>query len=324
MKDNIYTKTAQSWHSDRAQTVTFIVTEDCNLRCKYCYITHKSSTSVMTYEMGTLFIDKLLESDEMRGNDSLILEFIGGEPLIEINLIDKLVDYFKIKSFEMDHDWYWNYRISICTNGVNYSDKEVQDFISKNEGKLSISITLDGIKEKHDMNRVDIENKGSFDKIVKNIPLWLSKFPGSTKVTFSSSDLPLLFDSIVYLWNIGINDISANVVFEDVWQENDDLIFEEQLVRLADYIIDNRVYEKGWTCSFFDENIGYPYSKDDINQTFCGAGKMLAFAPNGNIYQCIRYYGYSLNNHPEKIIGDVYDGINMEKVRPFVLATNRV
>lgn len=99
MKDNIYTKTAQSWHSDRAQTVTFIVTEDCNLRCKYCYITHKSSTSVMTYEMGTLFIDKLLESDEMRGNDSLILEFIGGEPLIEINLIDKLVDYFKIKSF---------------------------------------------------------------------------------------------------------------------------------------------------------------------------------------------------------------------------------
>ena len=324
MENNIYTRSSQSWHSDRAQTITFIVTEDCNLRCKYCYITHKKSTNVMSYEMGKLYVDKLLENDEMRGNDSLILEFIGGEPFMEVKLIDKIVDYFKMKAFIMNHDWYWDYRISICTNGVNYKEKEVQDFISKNEGKLSLSITLDGIKEKHDMNRVDLDNKGSFDKIIEGIPLWLSKFPGSTKVTFSSPDLPLLFDSIVYLWSIGIEDVSANVVFEDVWQGNDDLVLEQQLKKLADYIIDNKTYEKRCYCSFFDEDIGFPYSKDDMNKTFCGAGKMLAFAPNGNIYPCIRYYGYSLNNHPEKVIGNVFDGIDMEKVRPFILSTNRV
>lgn len=324
MEKSIYTSPNRSWHENRSQTVTFIVTEDCNLRCKYCYITHKKSTSVMTFEMGKMFIDKLLESDELRGNESLILDFIGGEPFLEVKLIDKLVDYFKLKSFILNHDWYWNYRINICTNGVNYADKFVQEFINKNEGKLSVSITIDGNKEKHDMNRVSMDNNGSFDTIKKNIPLWLSKFPGSTKVTFSSPDLPLLFESIVYLWNIGIKDISANVVFEDVWQKNDDFIFEEQLKKLADYIIENKTYEKGLYCSFFEENIGYPYLEADLEKTYCGAGKMLAFAPDGNIYPCIRYYEYSLNNHPSKVIGNVKDGIFMDKVRPFILATSRI
>jgi CXXX repeat peptide maturase len=61
-----------------------------------------------------------------------------------------------------------------------------------------------------------------------------------------------------------------------------------------------------------------------MDRTYCGAGKMIALAPNGNIYPCIRYYGYSLNNHKEWAVGNIHDGIDMEKVRPFVLSTNRI
>ena len=61
---------------------------------------------------------------------AVTLDFIGGEPLLEIELIDKICDYFKLKTYEMGISWYWNYRISICTNGVNYLDKRIQKFIS--------------------------------------------------------------------------------------------------------------------------------------------------------------------------------------------------
>ncbi|CAK7086543.1 radical SAM peptide maturase, CXXX-repeat target family [Tissierella carlieri] len=326
MNSDNYTfgKSIGSWHADRAQTVTFVVTDDCNLRCKYCYITHKKSDNKMDFDTAKAFIDRLLTTDEMRYSEAVILEFIGGEPLIEANLIDRIADYFKLRAFELDHDWYWNYRISICTNGVNYSSLEVQRLIKKNLNKMSITISVDGTKEKHDMQRIFPDGSGSFDKINDNIDLWLRQFRGATKVTFASDDLPLLYDSVLSLWNRGIKEVNANVVFENVWKKGDDKVLEEQLKNLADYVIDNKLYDKGYHCSFFDETIGYPYDEEDMDKTYCGAGKMIALSPNGNIYPCIRYYGYSLNNHEEWSVGDIKNGIDMEKVRPFVLSTNRI
>ena len=89
MAEKAYTigKSPDSWHADRAQTVTFVVTDDCNLRCKYCYITHKSSNKKMSFETAKKFIDILLSTDTMKYNEAVILEFIGGEPLIETRLI---------------------------------------------------------------------------------------------------------------------------------------------------------------------------------------------------------------------------------------------
>jgi radical SAM peptide maturase (CXXX-repeat target family) len=250
-------KMVESWHSDRAQTVTIVVTDDCNLRCKYCYITHKKSDNKMDIKVAKAFFDRLLTTDEMRYAESLILEFIGGEPMIEAKLIDEIVDYFKLRAFELDHDWYWNYRVSICTNGVNYSSDDVQKLIKKNYNKMSVTITVDGTKEKHDLQRVFPDGSGSFDIINENINLWLKQFGGSTKVTFASDDLPLLYDSILFLWNRGIKEVNANVVFENVWKEEDEIILEEQLKKLADYVISNKLYDKGYHCSFFDETVGF-------------------------------------------------------------------
>lgn len=322
--DYTFGKPIGSWHRDRAQTVTFVVTNDCNLRCKYCYITHKSPDKQMNFETAKAFIDLLLASGEMKYAEAVILEFIGGEPLIEVELVDRICDYFKLTAFKLNHDWYWNYRISICTNGVNYSNPAVQNFIHKNLNKMSIAISLDGTKEKHDMQRVFPDGSGSYDIINKSVDLWLSKFRGATKVTFASSDLPLLYDSIISLWNRGIKEVNANVVFEDVWKDGDDKILEEQLKKLADYVIDNELFNKGFYCSFFDDNIGAPYKDEDMDKTYCGAGKMIALAPNGKIYPCLRYYGYSLNKHEEWSVGNIQEGIDMEKVRPFVLSTNRI
>lgn len=155
MKTNEYKLGTQleAWNGSTAQSLTFIVTEDCNLRCKYCYITHKASNKKMNIDVAKKFIDYVLNS-EMVKQHAVTLDFIGGEPMLEIDLIDEICDYFKLKTYEKGNSWYWNYRISICTNGVNYSDERIQNFISKNSRKLGITITIDGIKEKHDLQRV--------------------------------------------------------------------------------------------------------------------------------------------------------------------------
>ena len=234
----------------------FIVTEDCNLRCKYCYITHKSSNKKMSFEVAKKFIDYIL-SENIKYQDAVTLDFIGGEPLLEVELIDKICDYFKLQTYLKGSSWFWNYRISICTNGVNYSNEKVQDFIKKNPGKIGITITVDGTKEKHDLQRVFPNGSGSYDIIKPNLELWKKQFVATTKVTFASDDLKFLKDSIIELWNEGIYDIAANVVYEDVWKEGDDQIFEDQLKSLADYILDHHLFDK-YSCTLFDDTIGAP------------------------------------------------------------------
>lgn len=317
-------KTSESWRSDKTQTITFIVTNDCNLRCKYCYITHKSADKIMDFKVAKDFIDYILSSESLDFSEAAIIDFIGGEPFLEVELIDKISDYFKLRAYELNHDWYWNYRISICTNGVTYSSKPVQDFILKNYGKISVSITVDGTKDKHDLQRVFPDGSGSYDAISKSIDLWISQFGGDTKVTFASDDLPLLKESIISLWNRGISTVNANVVFENVWKDKDYEIFENQLIELADYILDNELYDKGLICSLFSDTIGNPYEAEDFDKTYCGAGKMIAVAPSGEIFPCLRYYGHSLNNHKEWPVGTIKDGIDMERVRPFMLASTRL
>lgn len=153
MKKYLMGTWVEGWREAKAQNLTFIVTEDCNLRCKYCYVTHKSSNARMTFETAKKFIDYIFKI-KRNEQHAVILDFIGGEPFLEIDLIDQICDYFKIKAFELNDEWYWNYRINVCTNGVNYNAEKIQNFIKKNHMKLSVTISIDGIKEKHDMQRV--------------------------------------------------------------------------------------------------------------------------------------------------------------------------
>ncbi|OFK81141.1 radical SAM peptide maturase, CXXX-repeat target family [Peptoniphilus sp. HMSC062D09] len=309
----------KEWKNGISQNITFVVTEDCNLRCKYCYICHKSPGKSMSFEVAKKFIDYIL-SDEIYRPEAVVLDFIGGEPLLEIELIDRICDYFIVSAYNKGSSWWWNYRISMTTNGINYDSGKVQAFIKKYYEKLNISITLDGNKEKHDLQRVFPDGRGSYDFVKKNMDLLLTQFTGATKVTFASDDLPFLKDSIIELWNNGITEVAANVVFEDVWKDNDDKIFEQQLISLADYILENKLYNR-YSCTLFDDYIGEPYSKEQLSMTSCGAGKMIAVDGYGKIFPCMRYKSYSLNHHEEWVIGDVDNGINFEKLRPFIGAT---
>ncbi|MBP3254037.1 MAG: radical SAM peptide maturase, CXXX-repeat target family [Bacteroidales bacterium] len=307
------------WQEGMYKSITFIVTKDCQLACKYCYLVGKNEKERMTFEVAKQAIDYILAREEEFTEQSVTWDFIGGEPFLEIELIDKICDYLKLRMFELNHHWFNSYRFNFSTNGINYSTKAVQDYIKKNFTHLSIGITIDGTELKHDLNRVyKVTGKGSYQDVVKNIPLWLKQFLNAgTKVTISSADIPYIKESVLHLYSLGIKQVNINVVFEDVWQEGDDKRFEEQLISLADEIIDKGYY-KDYACSFFSERLGKPLDKVLMNQNWCGAGKMLSVDAHGNFYPCTRFAQYSLRDKKAWIIGNIKDGIDKNKLRPFL------
>lgn len=311
----------QPWQGGVAKNITFIVTKDCQLACKYCYLVGKNEKERMSWDTAKAAIDYVLDRESEFPQESVVWDFIGGEPFLEIDLIDRICDYIKTELFRRNHHWFDSYRFSFSTNGINYDTEKVQNFIAKNGAHLSIGITIDGTRRKHDLNRIwkgEGPEKGSYDDVVHNIPLWLKQFPGAgTKVTISSADIPYIKESVLHLYSLGIKEVNINVVFEDVWKEGDDKRFEKQLMELADEIIDGGYYSD-CACSFFSETIGKPLDHKLENQNWCGAGMMLSVDAAGNFYPCTRFAAYSLRSKQPLIIGNVHDGIDHDKLRPFL------
>ena len=152
-----------------SKSVTFQVTESCNLNCSYCYQTCKSSTR-FTLNDAKKFIDILLSDDTSRNDylnhsntSAIIIDFIGGEPFLEVELIDQIISYFLKKCIELNHPWMYNFMISVGTNGTLYFTDKVQKFLNKYKGRVSLAITVDGNKELHDSCRVFYNGNGSND-----------------------------------------------------------------------------------------------------------------------------------------------------------------
>ena len=309
----------ETWQNGSARIITFIVTKDCQLACKYCYLVGKNSKERMSFEIARQAVDYILEHEQEMPEGSVVWDFIGGEPFLEIDLIDQLCDYIKKQMYIKNHHWFNSYRFSFSTNGINYGSEKVQDFISKNKNHLSIGITIDGTEIKHDLNRVYRDSeKGSYKDVVKNIPLWLREFPmAGTKVTISSADIPYIKESVLHLYSLGIHEVNINCVFESTWKEGDDDLYEDQLIQLADAIINQDLYLEN-VCSFFSEHIGKPLNPILDNNNWCGAGKMLSIDAVGNFYPCTRFAAYSLRSKKPIIIGNVWKGIDKNKLRPFL------
>jgi uncharacterized protein len=216
-----------------------------------------------------------------------------------------------------------NYCFNFTSNGLLYDDARVQRYIEKNRPHLSIGISLDGTREKNDRQRVYADGRGSYDNVVRNVPLWLRQFPeASTKATIGRGDLPYIKDSVLHLWGLGIKTVQMNVVFEDAWREGDDKLFEDQLRELADHILGHKLYTQ-YNCTLFSENIGHPLDPRRDNCNWCGAGRMLAVDANGDFYPCHHFLKSTLVKRPPLLIGNCFSGLDFNRLRPF-LALNRV
>lgn len=297
--------------------VTFQVTDACNLRCTYCYQINKGTHS-MPFEVAQKFIDMLLKNDEntqqyldTKTCDAIVIEFIGGEPFLEVDLMDQIMEYFIKRMIETDHSWQYNWRISISSNGTLYFDPKVQAFIKKWMEHLSFNISIDGNKQLHDACRIFPDGTGSYDNAIAAVRHYVDVLGGKmgSKMTLSPANVMYTFDAVKGLIEQGYKEINLNCVFEKGWEEKDATILYKQLEQLSDYILENNLEDELYI-SMYEENLFRPKDRNDT-QNWCGGnGAMISVDWKGDIYPCIRYMESSLGNNIEPIIiGNVNDGI---------------
>lgn len=301
-------------------SVTFQVTDACNLRCTYCYQINKSTHS-MPLQVAQDFIDMLLENDEntqqyldTRACDAVIIEFIGGEPFLEVELMDQIMEYFIRRCIEEDHPWQYHWRISISSNGVLYFEPKVQEFIKKYFDHLSFNISIDGNKQLHDACRVFPDGSGSYDKAIAGVRHFVDVLGGhmGSKMTLAPANIMYTFDAVKGLINQGYKEIYLNCVFEKGWTEEHAKLLYQQLKLLADYILNNNLEDKIYI-SMYEERFFHPKDRSDTINWCGGNGAMISVDWKGDIYPCIRYMESSLGNDIEPIIiGNVKDGIMVD------------
>ena len=294
------------------RTITFQVTEDCCMKCTYCFQHHKTNNK-MSFETAKIFIDKLLNNEyEIINTDNtfaIVYEFFGGEPLMEIDLISQIIEYIFTKMIELDHPWLYYTRYSICSNGLLYNTPKVQAFLKKYLSLGGIVISIDGNKEIHDKCRIDLQGNGTYDRIINNVKLHKNNFGivPTTKLTFSPDNINYVFDAVINLITEGYIDISSSCVFEKGWDYSHAKIYYNELKKVADYLIYNNLYNK-INFSFFQE---HSYQPIDIqnNENFCGGVNMYMIAIDwkGDFYPCVRYMESSLNGKQKPLnVGNVY------------------
>lgn len=230
-----------TWDKGNYLNATFCVTEECNLGCSYCYMVGKNSFSRMTPEMGRKIVDFLLNDPYCVGlTDNLLVDFIGGEPLLEIDLIDELSDYLTLSLYVKKHKWFKNFQISFSTNGTLYNTDKMKKYLQKHRAHCGFGFSIDGTKEKHDLTRKMRDGQGSYDSVIRAFERYKEDFGDEIyqKSTFASDDLVYLKDSIIHLWNLGFKNVESNLVYEDVWKPGDPELFEQQLIELADYMFE--------------------------------------------------------------------------------------
>ena len=300
-------------HKDEAlcRNITFQVTDDCCCACTYCYQGHKGHR-IMSKDTAKKAVDLLFEMYERNEGmfinhktKAIVLDFIGGEPLMNIEAIDYICSYFVQRCLELNHPWLYTWRASMISNGKLYFEPAVQKFLSKFRGLVSFGITIDGPKEIHDACRIYHDGTGNFDDAYKAMMHYRENYSDSpdTKVTIAPENLHNLNRIVRFFTDRNIRLIHANCAFEPNWNLEHARLFYQELKTMADHLLE---LNDETTVSLFDDDIFKPMESTD-NDNYCGGtGGMLAFDPDGIAYPCLRYMPSSLGpDVPPLICGSV-------------------
>ena len=301
---------------------TINTTENCNLRCKYCYEINKSEKSIdidYCYKfIDLLFSEKsltdLVGDDTLKLDEGIVIDFIGGDSLINPDLLDKVLSYFNYKFIMSNKFKGYGWRASISSNGTLFERKDVRDFCEKWKSNLHLGVSIDGCPEIHDMNRVFPDGSGSMSKIMKWWPWYQETFPiasMSTKATCSRNTIPYLYDSLKFMHEeLGIRYINQNFIMEDTGcTEEDYKELDRQLEKCCEYVL-NHSHEMYW--SMIDPYIYKPKNPkndpDFYSKGRCGSGCMPTLSIDGKIYPCFRWLPHTQKEAGIMCVGDVENG----------------
>ena len=290
------------------------VAHTCNLNCSYCFASqgkYHGERAVMSFEVGKRALDFLVENSGTRKN--LEVDFFGGEPLMNFQVVKDLVAY--ARSIEKEKGK--NFRFTLTTNGVQI-DQDVIDFVNRECSNVVLS--LDGRKEVHDRFRVDYAGNGSWEKIVPKFQELVKARGGKDyymRGTFTHANPDFLKD-IQQMLDLGFTELSMEPVVcakgdpSELTQEDLPIVLE-QYEKLAQLMLERD--KEGRPFTFYHYMIdltGGPCIYKRISG--CGSGtEYMAVTPWGDLYPCHQFVGEEAFK-----LGNIWEGVtNREAQQQF-------
>lgn len=287
------------------------VAHTCNLNCEYCFASqgkYKGERALMSYETGRRALDFLIENSGTRRN--LEVDFFGGEPLMNWEVVKRLVAYARSREKECNK----NFRFTLTTNGVLIND-EVIDFCNREIGNVVLS--LDGRKEVHDRFRVDYTGKGSYDLIVPKLQELVKRRTNGTyyiRGTFTHYNTDFTND-IFHMADLGFTELSMEPVVcspedKSALTDEDLPVLFEQYEILAKEMLKRKKEGRGFTFYHYMLDLTHgPCIYKRISG--CGSGtEYMAVTPSGELYPCHQFVG-----DKKYLLGNIYDGVTNTEVQ---------
>ena len=294
------------------------VAHTCNLNCSYCFAAqgeYQGERAVMSFEVGKRALDFLIENSGTRRN--LEVDFFGGEPLMNWDVVKKLVAYAREREKECGK----NFRFTLTTNGVLIDD-DVIEF--SNREMHNVVLSLDGRKEVHDRYRVDYAGKGSWERIVPKFQKFVEARGNRNyymRGTFTHANPDFLKD-IEQMLELGFTELSMEPVVcapdsPSALTKEDLPIVLEQYEKLAELML--KRHREGKPFTFYHYMIdlkGGPCIYKRVSG--CGSGtEYMAVTPWGDLYPCHQFVG------EEKFkLGDVFNGVDNHEIQDEFCACN--
>lgn len=299
-----YEKYAKYSVASPVKAMCLLISQDCNLRCEYCFAStgdYNMGRKLMDFETGKKAIDFLLEKSANREN--LELDFFGGEPLMNFDVVKQVVEYARSKEAEYNK----KFRFTITTNGMLLDDDKI-DYINREMSNVVLSI--DGRKEVNDRVRKRVDGTGCYDKIMKNFENLVAKRGDKeyyVRGTYTKYNLDFA-DDVFHLYEKGFDQISVEPVVAEstmpyaITERDLPKIFSEY-EKLSSRMIENE--EKGGWFNFFHFMLDLDQGPCAIKRLRgCGCGnEYVAINPDGDIYPCHQFVGID-----EFKMGNLNDG----------------
>ena len=287
------------------------IAHTCNLNCAYCFASqgkYHGERAVMSFEVGKRALDFLIENSGTRRN--LEVDFFGGEPLMNFEVVKQLVAY--ARSIEKEHNK--NFRFTLTTNGVLVDDEVIE---WANRECSNVVLSLDGRKEIHDAYRVDYAGNGSWDRIVPKFQKFVQARGGKDyymRGTFTHANPDFLTD-IQQMLDLGFTELSMEPVVcapgDPAELTEEDLpIVLDQYEKLAELMLKRDQEGKPFTFYHYMIDLtGGPCIYKRISG--CGSGtEYMAVTPWGDLYPCHQFVG------EEKFkLGNIWDGVTNKETQ---------
>ena len=210
------------------KAIILLITYDCNLRCSYCYEPKKAHRKMSVQSAKNVLLRAISELDETY--DSIIVQFMGGEPMLQFDLIREV------------SEWLWGLDLKVRiknvhapTNGTILTP-EMKEWLVINKDRFSLALSFDGNRLMHNLNR-----SSSADEI--DMSFFAKTFPDvAVKMTLSPDTIGYFYEGYKFLHEQGFNEIGPSLAIGDNigWKKEHLIVMNEQLDLLIQYFINER------------------------------------------------------------------------------------